>query len=149
MTQFQRSLIPRNCSEREDSWMAIFYLKDLRTIQWHPTICWGGIKQEKLVVHPWKLTWLAGKSCIFHRRYIFIHLVGGFFPPIWKNMLVKLDHFPNFRGWKIKNISNHHLVYDYIFTKKINHSWIGKYTPFIPMDPWLPHRQFFLVVFSI
>ena len=28
---------------------------------------------------------------------------------IFKKMLVKLDHFPQNTGWKLKNVWNHHL----------------------------------------
>lgn len=35
--------------------------------------------------------------------------IGGFYPPMWKKMLIKLDHFS---GMSIEHIWNHHLAYN-------------------------------------
>ena len=37
-------------------------------------------------------------------------LVGGFNQPIWRNMMVKLDHLPRVRGENNKSVSCHHLA---------------------------------------
>ena len=45
-------------------------------------------------------------------------LVGGFFPPVWKNMMVKLDHFP--RDESKKYLSCHHLGRDWNWISNAN-----------------------------
>ena len=40
---------------------------------------------------------------------------GLWIQPIWKNMLVTLDPFPNFRGKNKKYIWNHHLDFDEVY----------------------------------
>ena len=59
--------------------------------------------------------------------------------PLWKNMLVKLDHFLNFRGENKKCLTNHHLD-NIIKTPRIESSnWLGLSYEIIP-----PKHQWFL-----
>ena len=52
--------------------------------------------------------WQRSKNFLFWKKMINASLDGGF-NPSEKYAQVKLDHFPNFRGWKSKkNIWNHH-----------------------------------------
>ena len=55
-----------------------------------------------------RLTWISQKVMV-HKSVITYLSAWWLNQPIWKNMLVKLDHLPQV-GMKIENIWNHHLV---------------------------------------
>ena len=65
-------------------------------------------------------------------------LVGGLSQPIWKNMLVKLDHFPKKSGWKFKKKSNEIKQW-----RNHLHSWNSTWN--VKRSPW--KRRFLLETF--
>ena len=71
-----RAMAPPNVQHLNHPNLGI--IKDGLLVRFGLTI-WDDLKQchlERAQKQPWKLTWLAGKSTIFNRKYIFIH--GGF-----------------------------------------------------------------------
>ena len=67
----------------------------------------------------------------FDRKKVPNFLVGGWTNPFLKNMLVKLDHFPKFRGENQKCLSCHHLVSDYITSFHSRCRWVSKQISFV------------------
>ena len=97
-----KSFLDWSRSKPSNTWLQV----QLPTLEGHQirlSHC-SGVKRKSLVRYCRQGKWRKWtyKSQLSWSKNMNINLVGGFFPPVWKNMLVKLDHFPNGSGVKIK-----------------------------------------------